>query len=412
MITESKAWHWILIFSVLLALVYMLAPVLSPFLTGALLAYLGDPLVDRLEARKLPRTWAVVLVFLAIFVVLIAIPVIMLPLLEQQLSALIARLPQYMDWLQHKLVPVLSQTLNLDPQQKDMSAMKSAVLENWRQVGGVAKHLVQAVSHSGVTMLAWIANAILVPVVTFYLLRDWDNLVARVHALLPRQSEPVIVKLTRQSDEVLGAFLRGQLVVMLVLGLVYSLGLWLVGLDLAFLIGMTAGLVSFVPYLGFIVGIVLAGVAAFMQFHDVFSLLLVAGVFAVGQMLEGMVLTPMLVGDKIGLHPVAVIFAVMAGGQLFGFVGILLALPVAAVIMVVLRHLLEQYTQSGLYGAVGEATGPPGAAPPQPDVAVDQEESVVSQPLPPSPQVLSAEEVPVDATADPVDPVNKPDTDK
>lgn len=360
--SDAKNWRWVFVGVVCLLLIYVLAPILTPFLAGALLAYLGDPLVDRLEAKHLPRTWAVVMVFVVIFSILVAMPFIMLPLMEQQFTALLNKLPQYLDWLQNKVVPVLGQTLNLDPAQKDMSAMKNAVLENWRQVGGVAKNLVQAVSHSGVAMLAWVANMVLVPVVTFYLLRDWDILVARIHQLLPRQSEPVIVSLSKQSDEVLGAFLRGQLVVMVALGLVYSLGLWLVGLDLAFLIGMIAGLVSFVPYLGFIVGIVLAGVAAVMQFQEWLPLLMVAGVFGVGQMLEGMVLTPLLVGDKIGLHPVAVIFAVMAGGQLFGFVGVLLALPVAAVIMVLLRHIVEQYTQSNMYHDI--VPEQPGSDPP------------------------------------------------
>jgi predicted PurR-regulated permease PerM len=172
---------------------------------------------------------------------------------------------------------------------------------------------------------------------------------SRVRELLPRRSEAVIVKLAQQSDEVLGAFLRGQLLVMLALAFIYSAGLMMMGLDLALLIGMLAGLVSFVPYLGFIVGILAACVAALFQFQELLPLLYVAIVFGVGQMLEGMVLTPLLVGDRIGLHPVAVIFSVLAGGQLFGFVGVLLALPVAAVIAVLLRYLHTQYKSSALY---------------------------------------------------------------
>jgi predicted PurR-regulated permease PerM len=198
-------------------------------------------------------------------------------------------------------------------------------------------------------LVAFVANLVLVPVVTFYLLRDWDHMVSKVHDLLPRKWEPTTVKLAKESDEVLGAFLRGQLLVMLSLAFVYSIGLMWVGLELALIIGLVAGLVSFVPYLGFIVGILMAGVAAYMQFHELSHLLWVAAVFGVGQALEGMLLTPLLVGDKIGLHPVAVIFAVMAGGQLFGFVGVLLALPVAAVIVVILRHAQDIYRQSGLY---------------------------------------------------------------
>lgn len=348
--TESNKWLIMVGVAAGAVLLYLLTPVLTPFLTAALLAYLGDPLVDKLEARKVPRTGAVVLVFLVIFSVVITIPLVLLPLIEQQITSLIQHLPGYIDWFQTRVVPVLSETFNIDSAAWNAAALKGAVAGNWQQVGGIATRIVQAISQSSLTIVAWLANLVLIPVVTFYLLRDWDILVARVHELLPRQHEPVIARLAVQSDEVLGSFVRGQMLVMLALGTVYSIGLWIVGLDLALLIGMIAGLVSFVPYLGFIVGIVLAGIATLMQLHDVMQLIPVLIVFGIGQALEGMLLTPLLVGDKIGLHPVAVIFAVMAGGQLFGFVGILLALPVAAVIMVLLRYVHERYTTSSLYG--------------------------------------------------------------
>jgi predicted PurR-regulated permease PerM len=209
--------------------------------------------------------------------------------------------------------------------------------------------VVKSVSTSGLAIVGWLSSFVLVPVVTFYLLRDWDHLVQRLHELLPRRMEKKVAAIARDSDEVLGAFLRGQLLVMLVLGAVYSIGLLIVGLKLWLLIGMLSGLVSFVPYLGFIVGIVVAGFAILVQTQEVFQLVPVLVVFGVGQLLEGMLLTPLLVGDKIGLHPVAVIFAVLAGGQLFGFLGILLALPVAAVIAVLFRHAQERYVNSPVY---------------------------------------------------------------
>ena len=246
-------------------------------------------------------------------------------------------------------MPFINSRLNLEASSLNFDAIKKSIAANWRDVGGIASYIFGTVATSGFALLALLANMVLVPVVTFYLLRDWDELVEKIHHLLPRKQEPVISMLARESDAVLGQFLRGQLTVMVALGAVYTVGLWIVGLDLALLVGMIAGLVSFVPYLGFIVGIVLAGIAAIMQFNDVIFLLYVAIVFAVGQSLEGMVLTPLLVGDKIGLHPVAVIFAVMAGGQLFGFVGILIALPVAAVVVVILRYIYSVYTESELY---------------------------------------------------------------
>jgi len=181
------------------------------------------------------------------------------------------------------------------------------------------------------------------------LLRDWDILVAKVHNLLPRRAAPTASKLASETNIVLGAFMRGQFYVMLALGCIYSIGLWIVDLNLALLIGMMAGLVSFVPYLGSIVGITVACLAAILQFQDPMYLIPVSVVFMVGQSLEGMLLTPWLVGDKIGLHPVAVMFAVLAGGQLFGFLGVLLALPVASVIMVFLRHIHDIYRDSTFY---------------------------------------------------------------
>lgn len=330
-------------------LVYLLSPVLMPFLTAALLAYLGDPLVDRLEARKLPRTAAVVVVFVILFIIMVAMLLMLLPALERQIVALAKGLPAYVDWAQTHVAPWLQQKLGLDPGLLDWSSLKAAAQQHWSKFGGFAQNFMAWLSSSSLALMAGLANVVLIPVVTFYLLRDWDRLVAQVHQLLPRRWEATAVQLATESDTVLGAFLRGQLLVMLVLGIVYSLGLWWVGLELALIIGLVAGLVSFVPYLGFILGILLAGIAAIMQFHEAHYLLWVALVFGVGQALEGMLLTPLLVGDKIGLHPVAVIFAVMAGGQLFGFVGVLLALPAAAVIMVLLRHMNQRYRQSGLY---------------------------------------------------------------
>ena len=329
-------------------LIYLLAPVLTPFMAAAVLAYIGDPLVDRLEARKLSRTVSVTLVFLILSLVALALLLILVPMLERQFILLGSRLPLYLDTLQQKVLPSLSAYLGVDNATFDLATLKNLVREQW---GGTVKGAFALLSRSGMTLLAWGANMMLIPVVTFYLLRDWDILVARIHELIPRRAEAVVARLARASDEVLGAFLRGQLLVMLALGSIYSVGLSLVGLELALLIGMLAGLVSFVPYLGFIVGIAAAGVAALMQYQELMPLLYIAGVFMLGQAAEGMLLTPLLVGDKIGLHPVAVIFAVLAGGQLFGFVGILLALPVAAVVMVLLRYTHEQYVGSSLYGA-------------------------------------------------------------
>lgn len=348
--SDSQKWFWLVLTGFGGLLLYLLAPVLAPFMTAAILAYIGDPLVDRLERLKLSRTWAVVVVFLSLSLLLFVLLLVLVPLLEKQVALLIAKVPGYVDWLQQRALPWLAGQLGLS-ETPDLQALKEYAGAHWQGAGGAVGRALAAVSSSGLSLLGWLANLLLIPVVTFYLLRDWDILVARIRELLPRHIEAETVRLARAVDDVLGAFFRGQLLVMLALGFVYTVGLWLVGLDLALLLGMLAGLVSFVPYLGFIVGIVSAGVAALMQFHDALHVVYVLAVFGVGQLLEGMVLTPLLLGERIGLHPVAVIFAVLAGGQLFGFVGVLLALPVAAVIVVLLRYGHERYLNSRLYSA-------------------------------------------------------------
>ncbi len=349
MISDSQKWL-LLAGTVFFGwLLYLLAPVLTPFLVAALLSYLGDPLVDRLEARKISRTLGVVIVFSLIVLLGLLLLLILVPMLETQIRILITKIPQGLSWLNEALLPRLSETFNMEIQGIDPEAIRKAIASHWKQLGNVAGQILQTVGSSGQVLMTWLAYLMLVPVVSFYLLRDWDHMVAHVRDLLPRRHEPTVVKLSRECDAVLAEFMRGQLLVMLALGVIYTLGLWIVGLELALLIGMLAGLVSFVPYLGFIVGIGVAGFAAIMQFHDAIHVVYIAIVFGIGQALEGMVLSPLLVGDRIGLHPVAVIFAVMAGGQLFGFFGVLLALPVAAVIVVLLRHTHQVYLESGFY---------------------------------------------------------------
>lgn len=346
--------HRLWILGLLLAaalLLYLLSPILTPFVVSALLAYLGDPLVDRLEHRGLRRTPAVALVFSIIVLLVLFLLILLVPRIEEQIGQLLQKLPDHLDWLRTHVVPRLEVLVPGGFRGFDMTVLQEALGEHWREAGGMAAYLWSSVSGSGLALLGWLANLVLIPVLTFYLLRDWDHLVVGVHALLPRSVEASWSQLARESDDVLGAFLRGQLLVMIALGVIYTTGLWMVGLDLALLIGMLAGLVSFVPYLGLIVGILIASFASVLQVHGIGDIPWVIVVFVVGQMLEGMVLTPRLVGERIGLHPVAVIFAVMAGGQLYGFFGILLALPVASVVMVLIRHMLQSYRESGLYGS-------------------------------------------------------------
>ncbi len=350
-ITDSQKWLLLTVLLITGLLVYLLGSVLTPFLIAALFAYLGDPVVDRLEDKGLSRTISVVIVFIVMTLVSSLVLLVIIPLISAQISALIKIIPQYAQWIATVAQPWVIENLGLEIGDFDINSLAQAMQGHWGQAGGIATNIMGFVGRSGGMLLATIANLVLIPVVTFYLLRDWDRLIAAIHHILPRAIEPDVANLAKQSDEMLSAFLRGQILVMLSLSIIYSVGLWIAGVKFALLIGLIAGIVSFVPYMGLIVGILIAGVAVILQTHDPSQLIWVALVFSVGQLLEGVLLTPYLVGDRIGLHPVAVIFSVMAGGQLFGFIGILIALPVAAVLAVFVRDLHARYMESHLYYA-------------------------------------------------------------
>lgn len=349
---DQRRWRWLALLVLAGALVWLLSPILTPFVLSALLAWLGNPLVLRLERAGRSRNTAVIIVFVLMSLILTLTLILLIPLLEEQIRELILWLPRLAEWTTGTVIPWLEGRFNISLKQYvDPMAIVNLIKGHWAQAGGVAATVLGGISKSGLAILGWVATISLIPVVTYYFLRDWQTMLGRLQALIPRPIEPTFMKLARESDAVLGSFMRGQLSVMLVLGAVYALGLWLVGVEFGFLIGFIAGLVSFVPYLGAFVGITAALIAALVQGMDPMHLGLVLAVFMIGQTLESFFLTPWLVGDSIGLHPVAVIFSIMAGGQLFGFLGVLLALPVTAVVMVLLRYAHEQYTASNLYGA-------------------------------------------------------------
>jgi predicted PurR-regulated permease PerM len=352
--TISRRWQMLAITAVIVYLLWLLAPVLMPFAVAGMLAYLGDPLADRLERLGLSRALAASIVFLVLVIVFVVVLLLLIPLVSRQIENLIANWPHYADWAQNTAWPWVQTKLHLDPKMFQSDQLMADIKAHIGSIGSIATEVLGKVSRSGLGIVLWLTNLVLIPVVAFYLLRDWDRMVGAIDRMLPRSIEPTVAYLAHESDKVLGAFVRGQLLVMLALGIFYGGALSLVGLSVGLLIGIVAGLLSFVPYLGFIVGFGGAVIAVLVQYGDVTHLLIVCGVFVVGQLLEGYVLVPKLVGDKIGLHPVAVIFAVLAGGELFGFLGVLLALPAASVIMVLLRYLVERYRQSELYTEEGE----------------------------------------------------------
>jgi predicted PurR-regulated permease PerM len=347
--TLDLRWQMLALFVLVGALFYFLGPVLTPFAVAAMFAYLFDPLTTRLVRLGVGRNLAVCIVFFVLVLVLIAILILLVPYLSRQVATFIGQLPTWFAWAQNTAVPWLNKRFDLSLEMPDTQSLVAVLQDHWKEAGGFATTLVAGVSKSGLAIVSWITRLVVIPVAFFYLLRDWHVLIARIHELLPRSIEPVVSRLAREADETLGAFVRGQLLVMIALGVIYAVGLSIVGINIGPLIGLIAGLISFVPYLGSIAGILMGVIAALVQYGDWLHLALVVGVFVVGQLLEGYVLVPRLVGERIGLHPLAVIFAVLAGGELFGFLGVLLALPAASVLLVVLRYAHERYRASQLY---------------------------------------------------------------
>ena len=324
-------------------LLYLLAPILTPFLVSALLAYMADPIVDRLEKWRLPRTVAVLVVFLVIVLLVLLVVLVLFPIFQRQVIGFVPKIPGYIDWFQNHAIPWIQQRLGQELPALNTDILKQQLMKHWQELGNWAGVVITQVSQSGIRLLGWLLGLALIPIVTFYLLRDWDIIVQRVVLLIPPKHRAGVKRFALETDDVLASFFRGQLLVMLALAIIYSLGLSILGLDLALPIGIAAGFISFVPYLGFIVGLITATIAVLFQFQDSTMLLWVLVIFLSGQLIESFVLTPRLLGARIGLHPVAVIFAAMAGGQLFGFFGVLLALPVAAVLKVFLRQVLQHY---------------------------------------------------------------------
>ena len=338
---SDRRLNWLIAVALTGWVIYLLAPVLTPFVAAALLAYIGDPLADRLQRFKLPRTLAVVAVFLITFLVLVLLVVLVGPLVKMQVGALFQALPDIARQIEQVWLPNVLQWLNLEA--GDDVGIGAFLARYSDMVGSWSGKILLSVTKSGGALAAAVLSLFLIPILTFYLLRDWDTILMHFGALVPESQRNTVFQLARETDDVLSAFLRGQLLVMTALAIIYSLGLGLVGLKFAVAIGVVSGLVSFVPYLGFVFGIVLAGLTVALEPNPLWQLVGVVATFSIAQLIEGSILTPKLVGDRIGLHPVIVIFAVAAGGQLFGFFGILLALPAAAVLSVLVRFAYNNY---------------------------------------------------------------------
>ena len=353
-LTQRHVLAWAALLGVLATVLWLLGPVLMPFVVAAVLAYVLNPMVDRLQqaaGRRCPRALAVVLVEVLFVLAVIALMTLVLPILAHELPRMREQLPALVERAQTVLVPWLqAKGVNVN---LDMASIKAALLQalNLSMEDGF-KQALESLRIGGSVALAVIGNAVLIPVVLFYLLVDWRRFVRHIEALVPLPARAAYDSFVSECDEVLGQYLRGQLSVMGILAVYYSVGLSCFGLDSALPIGVFTGLAVFVPYVGFGVGLLLASLAGLLHFELMQAVLMVLVVYGAGQLLESFVLTPRLVGERIGLHPLHVIFALMAFGQLFGFVGVLVALPLSAVLLVAIRRLRAQYHASALYRGV------------------------------------------------------------
>jgi predicted PurR-regulated permease PerM len=350
-LTPQRVAAWAAVAMAVALVIWLLAPVLAPFVVAAIFAYALQPLVRKLQMQfgpRMPKVVSVVLVELLALLSLLGVALLLVPILARELPLIQQQLPGLIDRLQNTLNPWLTQMgFNLS---LDMGSLKVHIV---KYLSANREDLLDSALSSlklgGSVAMAMIGNAILIPVALFYLLSDWDRLVALVVELIPPAVRPRFDAFMNECDEVLGQYLRGQLLVMLALAIYYAIALALFGLELALPIGVFTGLAVFVPYLGFGLGLALALLAGLLQFVSVKALVMVGVVFGLGQLIESFFLTPRLVGERIGLHPLAVIFALLAFGQLLGFVGVLIALPASAVLLVALRRLRDGYLQSDLY---------------------------------------------------------------
>ncbi|MCY1160405.1 Sodium-lithium/proton antiporter [compost metagenome] len=338
--------------ALILWVLYLLKPVVLPFIAAFLVAYLFSPLVDKLHRIGLPRWLSIGIVFIGIGIIVTLAIWYVVPLVWQQLIYARDSIPAGIHWLNYTFLPWVSQTFNVEAMEIDTEQISKVVMEyiQTNYSADSIQSVVLRVAQSGLNFIQIGGVVVLIPIIAFYFLLDWDRMLESLRRLIPRHYEKTTLGIVGECHNVLGAFVKGQFLVMFLLGVVYAVGLQLIGLEVGLIIGMVAGLASIIPYLGFGVGIIAAVIATLFQFGiDWTHLALVIIVFMIGQAIEGYILQPFLLGDKIGLSPVAVVFAVLAGAQLAGFLGMLIALPVAAVIVVLLRHARECYEKSRLY---------------------------------------------------------------
>jgi predicted PurR-regulated permease PerM len=350
---QKQSLLWLILAIALLALLMKLGPIMAPFIAAAILAYALNPAVDWLSSRRIgklgvPRALAVLLAMLVVFSAILALVLIVIPVMQNQIPLLRDQIPTALARLNTELGPRL-QEMGIETR-LDIEGIKQALTEYVATSGDeLWSAILASAKIGGVAVIGWLVTLSLVPVALFYLLLDWHGLLHRIEGAIPRRWIGKSISLANEVDALLAQYLRGQLTVMLALSVYYSVALALAGFNVALPVGIITGMLIFIPYVGFGIGLLLALLVAALQFNGLHGLVLVAGIYGAGQIIEGFVLTPRLVGERIGLHPLTVIFALLAFGHLFGFVGVLLALPGSAILSVAFKHLRAHYINSSFY---------------------------------------------------------------
>ncbi len=340
---------WLAIIAVFAVIIYSLSSILLPFVAGMVAAYFLNPLVHRLERLGVSRTLSTVIITLIFFLLIATAAALLLPMVEEQIAAFIDHVPDYRHSLEVRFGPMVNHWLR-QLSHKDFERLQGALGEHAGVVAQWALEILGSVLKGGLALMDILSLMFIMPIVTFYLLRDWEVLVAKVDGWLPKDHAEIIRGRLIEIDQTLSAFVRGQALVCLILGAYYGLALSVAGIELGLVIGLLAGLLSFVPYLGMLSGLMVAMAMAFAQTGEWTLPAIVAGLFAIGHLAESNFLTPRLVGNRVGLHPLWVMFALMSGGALVGLVGLLLAVPVAAIAGVIIRYVMARYLESPLYG--------------------------------------------------------------
>lgn len=345
---NSKLWVWAIILFICGVMVYAISNILLPFIAGAFVAYALNPAVNKLQDWKISRTIATPFLILGFFIVIGSLLFFAIPFLKSELVNLAKLIPGYAQKTFDSMAPHI-ETLSQYIDVKDISVLQGTATDHIGSMLSWGLNLLAKILTNSLAIANLISLIILTPLISYYMLRDWPQIIDKIASILPRDQLPVIVEQARKINQTLAAYIRGQTTVCLILILIYTTGLTLVGLHFAFIIGVVTGILSFIPYFGALIGVTVGMGIALSQFSDWTSIGMVAGVFLTGQIIEGYFLTPKLIGASIGLHPIWLIFSLLAGGSLFGFMGIVLALPIAAVVSVIARFFISLYMQSHLY---------------------------------------------------------------